>query len=388
MIHRLSGVSRGRHGLPDWLRSSGGAFLYWVIFLLALEPANVLHARSMGHSLELDVEALRICVAALLACSTAPLSMGLARRFPLRGARHRRGFAVHGLAAAVLSFVLILTSCVLAAWLLQGQAVPAMADIRSQLAANWLLLTFALCAFIALAQALRPARDGEPAADASARRPTPALPRATTAPVSTPAPLLAVGHVSPPAAAHDPPRAVEPARSPATAPVPSPAAARAPPPAIAPVPSPAAALTPPLAIAPALRPALAPPPALAPAPTPASTIAIKSRGRLGYLDLATIEWVEAQGNYLALHAGGRSHLIRATLRSFAGRLDPGRYLRVHRRTIVAVDRIREIQPLANGDSTLILHDGQAIRASRSHRDVVRTRWAEFMARPGAMATRR
>jgi two-component system LytT family response regulator len=67
------------------------------------------------------------------------------------------------------------------------------------------------------------------------------------------------------------------------------------------------------------------------------------------------------------------------LQGFAGRLDPDRFIRVHRRVIVAIDRIREIQPLANGDSTLILHDGQTLRASRSYRETIRKRWAEFMA---------
>jgi DNA-binding LytR/AlgR family response regulator len=110
-------------------------------------------------------------------------------------------------------------------------------------------------------------------------------------------------------------------------------------------------------------------------------VPIKTRGRLGYVDLASIEWIESQGNYLALHVCGRSHLIRGTLQSFAGRLDQDRFVRVHRRVIVAIDRVREIEPLANGDSTLILQDGHTIRASRSYRDTVRKRWAEFHGLP-------
>jgi DNA-binding LytR/AlgR family response regulator len=110
----------------------------------------------------------------------------------------------------------------------------------------------------------------------------------------------------------------------------------------------------------------------------ATRIPIKTRGKLGYLDVASIEWIESQGNYLALHSGGRSHLIRETLQSFAGRLDAQRFVRVHRRVIVAIDQIREIQPLANGDSTLILRDGRTLRASRSYREMLRKRWAEVM----------
>jgi hypothetical protein len=261
------------NGLPDWLRSIGGAYLYWVVFLLALEPGNILHARSMGHTLAVDREALRICMAAFLGCSTAPLILALNRRFPIFGAGAWRSIAIHVAGAATLSFVLIMISCVLAAWVLMGKAAPSADEIRGQLAANWLLLIFALCAFAVLSQAMH-------------RRPK--IP-------------------------------------------------------------------------------------------PASAIAVKTRGRLGYVDLASIEWIEAQGNYLALHVGGQSHLVRETLQGFARRLDKDRYVRVHRRAIVAIDLIRQIQPLANGDSTLILQGGQTIRASRSYRENVRRRWAEVMA---------
>ena len=271
------GGLRGPNGLPDWLRSIGCAFLYWIVFLLALEPGNVLHARSMGHALDFDDEALRIGGAALLGCSTAPLILALSRRFPISGTRGWRSIAIHAAGAATLSFVLIVISCVLAAWVLMGQIVPSVAEVRSELAGNWLLLTFALCAFAVISHAMN---------------------------------LF--------------------------------------------------------------------PPASQPTPVAVKTIAIKTRGRLGYLDLASIEWIESQGNYLALHVGGRSHLIRETLQSFASRLDPDRFIRVHRRVIVAIDQIREIQPLANGDSTLILQDGRTIRASRSYRETVRKRWAEVI----------
>ncbi len=279
LSNAFPGGLRFPDGLPAWLRGIGGAYLYWILFLLALEPGNILHARNMGRALELDTEALRICVAALLGCSTAPLSTAFLHRFPVSGPRDWPGIAIHAAAAAALSVVLILISCFLVAWILQGQALPSMADVRSQLAANWLLLTFALCAFAVIGHALN------------------LFPRRTARP--------------------------------------------------------ATAL--------------------------AQTVAIKTRGRLGYLDLASVEWIEAQGNYLALHVAGASHLIRGTLQNFAGRLDPRQFIRVHRRVIVAVGRIREIEPLANGDSSLILVDGQTIRASRSYREAVRKRWAEVMA---------
>src|SRR5688572_22996255 len=196
------GAFRRPSVLPEWLRSTGGAYVYWLIFLLVLEPGNILHARSMGHTLDFDDEALRICVAALLGCSTAPLLIALVRRFPFSGRRTWRSVAIHAAVAAALSFVLIMISCLLVAWLLQGQVVPSMADVRSQLAANWLLLTFALCAFAVISHVMEF--------------------RYPPASQSTPESIKT--------------RAVR-------------------------------------------------------------TIAIKSRGRLGHVDIASIEWIESQGNY-------------------------------------------------------------------------------------------
>jgi two-component system, LytTR family, response regulator len=278
--------------IPDWLRGTGFAYLYWVVFLIALEPGNILRARGMGHSLDFETEILRIAVAALLGCSTAPLSGALARRFPLTGARAWQHIAIHAGAAAVLSAVLILVSCVLVAWIFQGQALPSPADVRGQLAANLLLLSFVICAFAFVCHA----RKGS-AAKAAASSMASAASKASAA-----------GNTS--------------------------------------------------------------------------AIAIKTRGRLGYLDLASIEWIESQGNYLALHAGGRTHLVREALRDFAGRLDANRFIQVHRRVIVAIDRVREIQPLPNGDSTLLLVDGGTLRASRSYRAALRQRWADHH-RPAA-----
>src|SRR5262245_21224443 len=79
----------------QWLRNIGGAFAFWIVFMLALEPGNVLHASSMGHALDFGDEALRICGAALLGCSTAPLIVELRRRFPIFGARGWRSIAIH-----------------------------------------------------------------------------------------------------------------------------------------------------------------------------------------------------------------------------------------------------------------------------------------------------
>ena len=262
--------------LPPWLRSAGYGYLYWLVFLVALEPGNVLRALNMGHTLQLDIEIARICVAALLGASVSPLLVALTRRFPLPGSRGWRNASIHALGAVGLAFMLIVVSCFLAAWILLGDAFPTLADVSSQLAANWLLLVFAISAFTAISHAV-----------------------------------------------HFFPRTDE---------------------------------------------------AQALPPSQPTRVAVKTRGRLSYVEVDSIEWIESQGNYLALHVGSRAHLIRETLASFERRLDPDKFVRVHRRTIVAVERIREIRPLANGDSELILRDGRELRASRSYREALRKRW--------------
>ena len=113
-----------------------------------------------------------------------------------------------------------------------------------------------------------------------------------------------------------------------------------------------------------------------------TAVPIKTRGALSMLDIGDIDWIETQGNYLALHAGAAVHLIRETSVKFEARLDPKRFARIHRRTIVALDRIARMSPLANGDATLRLRDGNDLRVSRNFREDVRTKFeAEHLPSP-------
>lgn len=96
-------------------------------------------------------------------------------------------------------------------------------------------------------------------------------------------------------------------------------------------------------------------------------VTVGTRGRVVSIDLATIDWIETQGNYLALHEGQKAHLLRETLAAFEPKLDPQRFVRIHRRVLVAADRVREIAPLANGDGLVRLADGTELRLSRNHR---------------------
>jgi hypothetical protein len=98
-----------------------------------------------------------------------------------------------------------------------------------------------------------------------------------------------------------------------------------------------------------------------------TTVQVKSRGRTLLVPVAEIDWVETQGNYLALHVGSATHLIRETLASFESSLDPGRFARIHRTALVAIDRVQEISNLSNGDASVRLVDGTQLRLSRNYR---------------------
>jgi two-component system LytT family response regulator len=100
---------------------------------------------------------------------------------------------------------------------------------------------------------------------------------------------------------------------------------------------------------------------------------VKSDGRIRFVPVTDLEWVEAADNYVRLHARGERHLLRETIRSLEGRLDPARFARVHRSAIVNLSRIRELQPTFNGEYVVLLDTGTRLTLSRSYRDAVRAR---------------
>jgi len=89
--------------------------------------------------------------------------------------------------------------------------------------------------------------------------------------------------------------------------------------------------------------------------------------RTYFVRLADVQWIESSGNYVILHAGKDRHEVRETLQALEARLDPRRFTRIHRRLIVALDAIRELQPWFGGDQVMILQDGTKLRVSRTHR---------------------
>jgi hypothetical protein len=100
-------------------------------------------------------------------------------------------------------------------------------------------------------------------------------------------------------------------------------------------------------------------------------LAVTGRGRVTLVEVAAIDWIETQGNYQALHAAGATHLMRATSAGLAARLDPARFVRIHRRAMVALDRVAELKPLANGDGLVRLRDGTELKLTRSFREGLR-----------------
>jgi len=100
-------------------------------------------------------------------------------------------------------------------------------------------------------------------------------------------------------------------------------------------------------------------------------VSVKVGEHIRVLATSQIDWIEANGNYVYIHADAAAYLHRETLRQLQDTLDPARFLRVHRAVIVNVDRVREVHPLFNGNAELVLHDGTRIGLSRRFREHAR-----------------
>ena len=97
-------------------------------------------------------------------------------------------------------------------------------------------------------------------------------------------------------------------------------------------------------------------------------LVIKNAGRIHFIKTVDIDWIEAEGNYVRIHAGKESHLLREPISSLETQLNGKKFLRIHRSTIVNLDRIHELQPWFHGEYRIILKDGTQLMLSRSYRD--------------------
>lgn len=98
--------------------------------------------------------------------------------------------------------------------------------------------------------------------------------------------------------------------------------------------------------------------------------AIKTPGRLFFVRQEDIDWMEAADNYVNLHVGHDTHLIRETMNALEQRLDSHRFLRIHRSTIVNADRIKELRPWFHGEYVVLLKDGTELTLSRTYREKI------------------
>jgi two-component system LytT family response regulator len=97
-------------------------------------------------------------------------------------------------------------------------------------------------------------------------------------------------------------------------------------------------------------------------------LSIKAGGRISFIAVEEIDWVEAADNYIIVHAGRDTHLLHTTMKGLEDRLDPARFIRIHRSTIVNLQRVKELHPMFHGEYRIILKDGTELATGRSYRE--------------------
>jgi two-component system LytT family response regulator len=97
---------------------------------------------------------------------------------------------------------------------------------------------------------------------------------------------------------------------------------------------------------------------------------VKSGGRISFVDVESIDWVEAEGNYVRLHAGDQVHLMRETMNALIDKIGSHRFFRIHRSRIVNVKRVKELLIAGGGDYQVVLFDGTQLGLSRLYRDAL------------------
>lgn len=105
----------------------------------------------------------------------------------------------------------------------------------------------------------------------------------------------------------------------------------------------------------------------APAQDSENRLVIKTKGRIVFLNVDEIDWVEAAANYVRLNAGGESYIFRETISRTSERLNPNHFIRIHRSMIVNVRRIKELIPVNSGEYIVVLKNGKELSCSRGYR---------------------
>jgi two-component system, LytTR family, response regulator len=112
---------------------------------------------------------------------------------------------------------------------------------------------------------------------------------------------------------------------------------------------------------------------LKPAKARTDRFVVKSGGRIFFVRTAEIDWIEAAGNYVKLHVGNDSHLIRETMNAVETKLSPDMFVRIHRCHIVNIEQVRELQPWFNGEYVVFLKNGTRLTLSRGYRERLQER---------------
>lgn len=97
-------------------------------------------------------------------------------------------------------------------------------------------------------------------------------------------------------------------------------------------------------------------------------VIVKTAGTVFFLKTDEIDWISAEENYVRLHCGKASHLLREKISSLEAQLDPAKFRRIHRSTIVNIDRVQKLHPHSHGDCQVVLQDGTELILSRAYRD--------------------
>jgi two-component system LytT family response regulator len=111
---------------------------------------------------------------------------------------------------------------------------------------------------------------------------------------------------------------------------------------------------------------------------PLDRLVVKSGGSTRFVRVADIDWIEAAGVYANLHIGGKEILYRAALNELAERLDPLRFVRVHRSAIVNIESILHLEPISHGEFEVVLKDGSRSKISRTYRRQLETRLGQSL----------
>ncbi len=109
-----------------------------------------------------------------------------------------------------------------------------------------------------------------------------------------------------------------------------------------------------------------------PKPAENDRIMIKSSGEILFLKADEIDYIQADGDYMKFHVAGRNHLMRETMARLEARLDPKRFIRIHRSTMVNIDRMRKLSPSFAGEYAVVLYDGTKLKLSRGYHERIAT----------------